>query len=52
MVSPKGLFFNCLAGFTKNVKGSGAVCDQKTSKFFHIPPERIHGETHSVKGVY
>jgi hypothetical protein len=23
-----------LAGFTKNVNGTGAVCDQKISKFF------------------
>jgi hypothetical protein len=30
------------------VNGTGAVCDQKTSKFF-VSPERIHHRTHGYK---
>jgi hypothetical protein len=51
MVSPKGLFLNSLAGFTKSVNGSGIVCDQ-TSKFFVFCWEESMAGHVGVNGVY
>jgi hypothetical protein len=44
--------FNSLAGLPKNDNGTGAVCDQKTSKFFVSSGEdSIIGHV-DVNGVY
>jgi hypothetical protein len=44
--------FNSLAGFAKNVNGTGAVYYQKTSKFFVSHHKESMEEHVGIKGVY
>jgi hypothetical protein len=44
--------FNSLGCFTKNVNGTGAVCDHKTPKFFVSHWEQSMAEHMGIKGVY
>jgi hypothetical protein len=41
-----------LTSFTKNVNGTGAVCDQKTSKFFVSHWEESMAGYVGINGVY
>jgi hypothetical protein len=44
--------FNYLAGFAKNINSTGAVCGQKTSKFFISHCEESMAGHEGVSGVY